>query len=373
MYGGAQRVFAAICQCRTAALGARCYRCEHCDAEHVVYNSCRNRHCPTCQGAAAHRWLKKQKARVLPVPYFHIVFTLPPMITQLVRANRKVMFNILIRTGAQTLLTIAADRRRLGASIGVTAVLHTWNQKLLFHPHVHMLVPNGGFDVDTGRFKTGSDTFFAPVRVLARLFRRLFLEQLHDAWHQDRLRFNDATAQLKDAEHFQSLLKQARSIEWNVYAKPPFAGPDSLIKYLSRYTHRVAIANSRITDFDGDNVSFRYRKPKSKSKQKTHHGIMTLPANEFIRRFLLHVLPDGLHRIRHFGILANSCAKKTMAKVLAQINLPPEPPQPTDDSDATVVRCPTCHQPMTLITVVSALQCLHSHHNPRAPPLPQAA
>lgn len=353
-------------------LGAHLYRCGRCDAEHVLYNSCRNRHCPTCQGSAAHRWLEKQQARILPLPYFHIVFTLPPMIAQLVHANRRVMFSMLIATSARTLLIIGADRKRLGARIGATAVLHTWNQKLQFHPHVHMLVPNGGFDVDTDRFRRGSDTFFAPVKVLARLFRRLFLEQLHDTWHEDRLRFTAATAHLKDAEAFQALLTQARTIEWNVYAKPPFAGPDSLIRYLSRYTHRVAVSDSRITAFDGDTVSLRYREPKQSGDDKTRYAIMTLPVAEFIRRFLMHVLPERFHRIRHFGILANSCASQTLAKVQAQTGLSTEPPQKNTEHTTGAVLCPTCRQPMTRIAVVSPLQYHQIHFDSRAPPRPAA-
>ena len=258
-------------------------------------------HCPSCQGLAANRWREARAADILPVPYFHVVFTLPREIAAIAFCNRKVVFDILFRSVAETLRTIAADPRHGGVLIGGTAVLHTWDQKLLFHPHLHVVVPNAGFDVDSGEWKTGSSTFLAPVKVLASLFRRRFLEEI---------------AHLANPGAFHDTLAAARSKDWVVYAKRPFRGPEQVFRYLSRYTHRIAISDSRIVAFNGERVSFRHRKPARPGERKPRYGTATVGVDEFIRRFLLHVLPEGLHRIRHFGILANGNRARTLERAL---------------------------------------------------------
>ena len=370
------RVLNAIINCRTAAMGARLYHCEKCQVSRILYNSCRNRHCGTCQGAGSRRWLDQQLKRVLPAPYFHIVFTLPKPIAELAYANRKTVLAILMRVTAETLVTIAADPKRFGARVGGTVVLHTWDQKILWHPHTHAVVANAGFDVRTGQWKAGSSTFFAPVKVLARYFRRRFLEQLQLAYRDGQLIFPGRIERHGDPQAFEALIESARAIEWNVYAKRPFAGPRQLIGYLARYTHRVAISDSRVTRFDGQTVSFRYRKPTRQGADKPGYAIMTLPAVEFIRRYMMHVLPNGFHRIRHFGILANSNAKSTMEK-LAEHTAPnaatdDDERQCDNDTHDYVPKCPACQRPLNLIGEFLPddyrLVCLA-----RAPPLTSAA
>jgi len=309
---GRLKVMAAIEACRTAALGGHMYACDGCGREHPLFNSCRNRHCPTCQGMAANRWSEARAAELLPVPYFHVVFTLPAEIAAVAFCNRRVVFDILFQTVAETLRTIAADPRHGGMRIGGTAVLHTWDQKLRFHPHLHVVVPNAGFDGESGEWKTGSGTFFAPVKVLASFFRRRFLEELARAHGRDELEFHGTVVHLANPGEFRATLAAARGRDWVVYAKRPFKGPGQVFRYLARYTHRIAISDSRVTAFDGENVSFRHRKPKAPGQSKPRYGTMTVPVDEFIRRFLLHVLPDGMHRIRHFGILANGCRARTL-------------------------------------------------------------
>ena len=309
---GRLKVMAAIEACRTAVLGGHMYRCDGCGREHPLYNSCRNRHCPTCQGMAANRWSEARTAELLPVPYFHVVFTLPPEIAAIAFCNRRVVFDILFRTVAETLRTIVADPRHGGMRIGGTAVLHTWDQKLRFHPHLHVVVPNAGFDVEGGEWRTGSGAWLAPVKVLASLFRRRFLEELARAHGSGELEFHGTVAHLANLGEFHAALAATRGRNWVVYAKRPFRGPEQVFAYLARYTHRIAIGDSRITAFDGQNVSFRHRKPAEPGQRKPRYGTMTVPADEFIRRFLFHVLPDGMHRIRHFGILANGCRAATL-------------------------------------------------------------
>lgn len=380
--GVAHKVIAAICRCRTDALGARLFHCERCDTPHVLYNSCRNRHCPQCQGGAARRWLSRQLPKVLPAPYFHIVFTLPPAIADIAYANRRTVLDLLMTTAIETLTVIAADPKRFGVRIGGTAVLHTWNQKLDWHPHVHMVVANAGFDVTDGHYRTGSDRFLAPVKVLSRLFRRLMLERLDAAYRKNLLVFPGRITRHNSPKAFGELLDRARRTEWNVYAKPPFAGPRQLLGYLSRYTHRVAIGNRRITAFDGERVSFRYRKPVRKNHSKPDYGIMTLSAVEFIRRYLMHVLPARFHRIRHFGILANSNAKRTLARISRQTGWQPDLKieSESDDGDtAAIVLCPNCQAPMTLVTVSHSpgafIALTDDGHaaGARAPPMAEAA
>ena len=353
---GRLKVMGAIEACRTAALGGHMYRCDGCGREHPLYNSCRNRHCPTCQGMAANRWSEARAADILPVPYFHVVFTLPKEIAAIAFGNRRVVFDILFRIVAETLRTIAADRRHGGIRIGGTAVLHTWDQKLLFHPHLHVVVPNAGFDVDSGEWKTGSGTFLAPVKVLASLFRRRFLEELARTHGKGEIAFHGDIAHLANPCEFQAALAAARGRDWVVYAKRPFHGPEQVFRYLSRYTHRIAISDSRIVAFDGEKVSFRHRKPGRPGQRKPRYGTATVAVDEFIRRFLLHVLPDGMHRIRHFGILSNGCRARTLVRAreaLGSIGCPdecvddhaPEDERERDeiaDPGAAPVTCPDC-------------------------------
>ena len=346
----ARKAFAAIRNCRTLEMGARLYQCGKCNKSHVQYNSCRNRNCPTCQGNAAHRWLDRQISRVLPAPYFHLVFTLPKSIAAIAYANRKTVFDILMKTAAETVTVIAADPRFLGAKTGGTAVLHSWDQRLQWHPHAHVVVANAGFDAN-GQWKTGSDTFFAPVKVLARYFRRRFLEQLDEAYRCQQLKFPGRISHLESPQAFQTLLDEARTTDWVVYAKPPFAGPKQLLRYLSRYTHRVAIGSSRILGFDGANVTFRYRKPSRKGQSKPGYGKMTLPVAEFIRRYLSHVLPRGFHRIRHFGILANGSVKHTLRKLSEQTDCTAQQDSESAPERHAAPACPQCQTPMLLVRI----------------------
>jgi hypothetical protein len=296
-----RRVMGAITACRTAALGGHVEQCDDCGATRIAYNSCRNRHCPKCQGLTRAEWLAHRQAELLPVPYFHVVFTLPTLAGEIAFQNKATVYTILFRTAAETLTTIAADPRHLGAQIGVTAVLHTWGQTLQHHPHIHCVVPGGGPSLDGTRWIACRPGFFLPVRVLSRLFRRLFLQNLQDAFETGKLRFFGNLAGLAESTTFATGLDQLRRIEWVVYAKPPFGGPEQVLAYLGRYTHRVAIANSRLISLSDGTVRFTWKDYRQDGKTK----MMTLAAEEFIRRFLLHTLPDGFHRIRYYGFLAN--------------------------------------------------------------------
>jgi hypothetical protein len=296
-----RRVMGAIAACRTAALGGHVEQCDDCGATRIAYNSCRNRHCPKCQGLARAEWLAHRQAELLPVQYFHVVFTLPTLVGEIAFQNKATVYAVLFRTAAETLTTIAADPKHLGAQIGVTAVLHTWGQTLQHHPHIHCVVPGGGPSLDGTRWVACRPDFFLPVRVLSRLFRRLFLQNLLDAFEAGKLRFFGNLAGLAEPTAFVAALNQLRHIEWVVYAKPPFGGPAQVLTYLGRYTHRVAIANSRLISLSDGKVRFTWRDYRQDGKAK----LMTLDANEFIRRFLLHALPDGFHRIRYYGFLAN--------------------------------------------------------------------
>src|SRR3954465_3242463 len=296
-----RRVMGAIEACRTAALGGHVERCAAGGLIRIAYNSCRNRHCPKCQGSARAVWLAERQDELLPVPYFHVVFTLPAPVAEIAFQNKETVYAILFKPAPEALSPSAADRRHLGAEIGFIAVLHTWGQNLQHHPHIHCLVPGGGLSPDGRRWGSCRPSFFLAVRVLSRLFRRLFLENLKAAFESGRLAFFGALAGLAAAPVFARRLSKLRRAEWVVYAKRPFAGPAAVLAYLSRYTHRVAIANSRLVAFTGDKVSFRGRDYRHQNKKK----VMTLAADEFTRRFLLHALPDGFHRIRHYGFLAN--------------------------------------------------------------------
>ena len=374
---GRLRVMGAIEVCRTAALGGHMYRCEGCGREHPLYNSCRNRHCPTCQGLAANRWREARAADILPAPYFHVVFTLPRAIAAIAFCNRRAVFDILFRTVAETLRTIAADLRHGGMHIGGVAVLHTWDQKLLFHPHLHVVVPHAGFEADSGAWKTGNGAFLAPVRVLASLFRRRFLEELARAHGKGGIAFHGDIAHLADPGAFRATLAAARNRDWVVYAKKPFRGPEQVFRYLSRYTHRIAISESRITAFDGQTVSFRYRKPKEPGQKKPRYGTATVAADEFMRRFLLHVLPDGMHRIRHFGILANCCRASTVQRarealgVIGSAGADEDRGEACDDREdpgsgtTASVACPRCGGALRHVCPIPPGR---RHRPPRGPP-----
>ena len=323
-----RRVMSAIELCRTAALGGHMEACTDCGLVRCAYNSCRNRHCPKCQGAARAEWLAARQADLLPVEYFHVVFTLPPPAAEIAFQNKQVVYGLLFRAAAETLRTIAADPKHLGAEIGLVAVLHTWGQALLHHPHLHCVVPGGGPSLDGLRWVACKPSFFLPVHVLSRLFRRLFLEGLQTAFKARELKFFGELAALADAVAFRRRLAELRKVAWITYAKPPFGGPDQVLAYLGRYTHRVAISNARLVSVTDHEVAFRW-------KDYRHNGrprIMTLDADEFIRRFLLHTLPDGFHRIRHYGYLANGCraAKLALCRRLlgdAPVESAAEPPK----------------------------------------------
>ena len=303
------KVMSAIERCRTAALGGHVARCEGCAHTVIAYNSCRNRHCPKCQSTAAKEWLAAREADLLPVPYFHVVFTLPAAIANIAYQNKAAVYAILFRAAAETLATIAADPRHLGAKLGMTMVLHTWGQTLQHHPHVHCVVPGGGPSLDGTRWVACRPGFFLSVRVLARLFRRLFLRELENAFDAGKLRFFSKLANLAEPQAFARRLGELRRLDWVVYAKPPFGGPEQVLAYLGRYTHRVAIANSRLLSLTDSKVRFTWKDYRQDGKTK----VMILDADEFIRRFLLHTLPDSFHRIRHYGFLANGARGDSLA------------------------------------------------------------
>jgi hypothetical protein len=332
---GQLKVMSAIEQCRSAALGGHVLRCEGCGADQVSYNSCRNRHCPKCQSSAAKRWLDARQADLLPVEYYHVVFTLPAPIADIAYQNKAVVYGLLFDVAAEVLITIAGDSQHLGARIGATLVLHTWGSALSHHPHVHGIVPGGGLAPDGKRWVACRPGFFLPVRVLSRLFRRRFLEELLRVHQAGKLQFFGAHAQLADAKAFAHWMAPMRQCEWVVYAKRPFAGPEAVLAYLSRYTHRVAISNSRLIAMDERGVTFRWKdyRVKDGASGKTRHKTMTLGADEFMRRFLLHVLPGGFHRIRHYGFLANGSRKVSLTVVRTLLGQPSTPPMATEGAD----------------------------------------
>jgi Putative transposase/Transposase zinc-binding domain len=356
---GQLRVMSAIERCRTAALGGHVTRCEGCDRAEISYNSCRNRHCPKCQAAAAYDWLEARRAELLPVPYYHVVFTLPAPIAAIAYTNKAAIYDALFKAASEALITIAADPKHLGAKIGVTMVLHTWGSALTHHPHVHCIVPGGGVAPDGSRWIPCRRGFFLPVRVLSRLFRRLMIERLRGLHAAGALHFFNEHAGLTAPTAFNAFLKPAAKAEWVVYAKRPFAGPEQVLSYLARYTHRIAIGNSRLVAFDGRRVTFTvkdYRKDGA-----ARYGVMTLDAAEFIRRFLLHVVPDGFHRIRHYGLFANGHRAENIAKARALLGVPAAPINDTMAADEVAApisadapepkRCPTCGGRMILIEI----------------------
>jgi hypothetical protein len=341
---GQLKAISAIRACRTAALGGHVARCESCDHVEIAYNSCRNRHCPKCQGQTARAWLAQREVDLLPVSYYHVVFTLPAPIATVAFQNKAVVYDLLFRTAADTLLTIAADPKHLGARIGLTAVLHTWGSALTHHPHVHVVVPGGGLAPDGSRWIACKPGFFLPVRVLSRLFRRLFLDRLEAAHRAGRLAFFGDLAHLADPVAFAATLTPLRRSEWVVYAKRPFAGPEAVLAYLSRYTHRVAISNSRLLAVDVRGVTFRWKDYRARDGATGREWIktMTLQADEFIRRFLLHVLPDGFHRIRHYGLFASGARAANIARIRALLAPRPAPCQADPEPDADHAPAPAC-------------------------------
>jgi hypothetical protein len=358
------KVMSAIESCRTAILGGHVARCEDCAYTTIAYNSCRNRHCPKCQGAAAKQWLAAREAELLPVPYYHVVFTLPAPIADIAYQNKAVVYDLLFKVSAQTMLTIAADPKHLGARIGITSVLHTWGSAMTHHPHVHMIVPGGGISSDGQHWASCRPGFFLPVRVLSRLFRRLFLKALSAAHSAGRLSFFGDHAHLADAQSFPAFLAPLRKAEWVVYSKRPFRGPEAVLAYLSRYTHRVAIANSRLIACDEQGVTFKWK--DYRAEQRERQKIMTLATDEFIRRFLTHVLPKGLHRIRHYGLFAKSSCADNIARareLLAVAN--PEGKPASVAVDPGKPTCPCCGGRMIVIEVFE--RGATPRHRPTAP------
>ena len=314
------KVMSAIERCRTAALGGHVARCEKCAHTVIAYNSCRNRHCPKCQGAAAKEWLAEREAELLPVPYFHLVFSPPTQIADIAYQNKAVIYDLLFKASAETMITIAADPEHLGARIGVLSVLHTWGSALTHHPHVHMIVPGGGIAPDGKRWIACRPGFFLPVRVLSRLFRRLFLQKLSAAYQAGQLQFFGHHARLADPHAFGAYLAPVRNSEWVVYCKRPFGGPEEVLRYLARYTHRVAISNRRLLSADEKSVTFKYKDYRIEGPGR--YKTMTLATDEFIRRFLMHILPAGFHRIRYYGLLASAVRADNIARARELLALP---------------------------------------------------
>jgi Putative transposase/Transposase zinc-binding domain len=348
---GQLKVMSAIERCRTAALGGHVARCEGCDHIQVSYCSCRNRHCPKCQGTAAREWLAEREAELLPVGYFHLVFTLPAPIADIAYQNKRAIYDLLFKAAAETTLTIAADPKHLGARIGITAVLHSWGSAMTHHPHIHMIVPGGGLSADGSRWIACRPRFFLPVRVLSRLFRRLFLEMLIDAHADGRLQFFGDRGGLADRAAFAAFLKPLRQAEWITYAKEPFAGPKAVLAYLSRYTHRVAISNRRLISADADGVTFKFKDYRIEGPDR--YKTMTLATHEF----LTHVLPKGFHRIRHYGLFANGnrAANIARARDLLAVAAPRQPDAKTegspDEPRSLAHPCPCCGGGMIIIEV----------------------
>lgn len=359
------KVMSAIEHCRTAVMGGHVDSCEDCGHWRVSYNSCRNRHCPRCQGAAARTWLAEREADLLPVGYFHVVFTLPAEVADIALQNKAAVYGLLFQAASETMTTIAADPKHLGARIGITAVLHTWGSAMTHHPHIHMIVPGGGLSPDGGRWISSRPAFLLPVRVLGKLFRRLFLTRLMALHAAGRLAFFGGLAHLADRRAFLRHLSPVRKKRWVVYAKPPFAGPETVLAYLSRYTHRVAISNSRLIRFDASGVTFRYKDYRQSGANRQQ--VMTISTDEFIRRFLLHVLPKGFHRIRHYGLLAGATRKAHLDHVrqLLGVALPATADAPIEPDDVRPP-CPCCGGHMVVI------ETFERQHQPRAPPVPMA-
>jgi hypothetical protein len=358
-----RRAMRAIQVCRTAALGGHIEQCDQCGHQRAAYNSCRNRHCPKCQALARGDWIRHRKSELLDCQYFHVVFTVPDKIAAIAYQNKEVVYSILFRTAAQTLRAIAADPRHLGADIGFFALLHTWGQNLQHHPHLHCVVPGGGIAPGGQRWISCRPGFFLPVRVLARLFRRLFLDALVKAFARGKLQFFSSLETLRDRLSFQRYLACSRQSEWVVYAKPPFAGPEPVLDYVGRYTHGVAISNHRLLGMDDGHVRFQWKDYRHHNREKT----MTLTADEFIRRFLLHVLPDRFQRIRYYGFLAGPCRQRKLAQCRRLLNMPPPPAaEPVIDyrdryeqlTGLSLRLCPVCRRGhMVVVDILPAACC----------------
>lgn len=365
------KVMSAIEACRTDAIGGHVAACTKCGHQHIAYNSCKNRHCPKCQGPAARDWMAARAEDLLPVEYFHVVFTLPAEIARIALWNKRAVYSLLFRASAEAVMTIAADPKRLGARVGITSVLHTWGSALTHHPHIHMIVPGGGLSPDGTRWVACKPGFFLHVRVLSRLFRRMFIGGLMALHRAGQLALFGDLTKLADAEAFAAYLAPLRKTEWVVYAKPPFGGPEQVLAYLSRYTHRVAISNHRLVSADADSVAFHWKDYRIKRGDRMK--VMRLDKYEFIRRFLMHVLPDGFHRIRHYGLLASAQRKANIAKVRTLLGA--EAASQEDASAAEVIPltlrepCPCCGGTMLIIETFKRGQVPRS----RAPPRKQAA
>lgn len=371
---GQLKVMSAIECCRTAALGGHVARCEDCGHDHISYNSCRNRHCPKCQAGAAKAWLAAREAELLPVRYFHLVFTLPKPIAEIARTNKREIYNLLMRASADTVITIAADTKHLGARVGITSVLHTWGSAMTHHPHVHMIVPGGGLSADGARWIACRRNFFLAVRVLSRLYRRLILDGLARLHSAGKLHFFDDQAGLVDRAAFNAFLQPLRRIDWVVYAKEPFTGPKAVLAYLSRYTHRVAISNGRLIRMDERGITFRVKDYRVTGPGR--HTTMTLKTGEFIRRFLIHVLPKGQHRIRHYGFFGNGNRAKNIAKIRGLLGFATSDQRHTRDDDlheteaparVLALPCPSCGGRLIIVETLAPEQ------RPRAPPAPARA
>ena len=355
------KIMSAVEHCRTAALGGHVEACEDCGHWRVAYNSCRNRHCPKCQGAAARAWLANREADLLPVGYFHVVFTVPAEVGAIAYQNKAAVYDLLFRAASDTMQIIAADPKHLGARIGITAVLHTWGSALTHHPHIHMIVPGGGISLDGTRWVSARPAFLLPVRVLGALFRRLFLTRLRALHDAHRLKFFGSSAHLADRRAFLRHLAPVRKKRWVVYAKPPFAGPQAVLAYLSRYTHRVAISNRRLISFGEDGVTFRYKDYRRNVSDRQQ--VMTLATDEFIRRFLLHDLPRGFHRIRHYGLLAGGTRKDQLehARTLLEVAPPAVDETPVEPPEVRPP-CSCCGGRMVVV------ETIQRRYQPRAPP-----
>jgi hypothetical protein len=374
---GQLKVMSAIENCRTAALGGHVARCENekCGYTQIAYNSCRNRHCPKCQGATAREWLAEREAELLPVPYFHVVFSLPAQIADIAYHNKAAIYDILFKASAETLITIAADPKHLGARIGVLSVLHTWGSALTHHPHVHMIVPGGGISLDGTRWVTCRPNFFLSVRVLSRLFRRLVLQKLANAYQVGQLQFFGKHASLTNARAFAAYLAPLRNSEWVVYSKRPFGGPKEVLRYLARYTHRVAISNRRLVSLDDNGVTFKWKDYRIEGPER--YKVMTLDTHEFIRRFLMHVLPQGFHRIRYYGLLTSQTRARNIARARELLAVPlipvdaikaatPEPEEPKAPEHS----CPCCGSRMIIIETFLRGQQPNASRSPQHRPTP---
>lgn len=356
------KAMSAIERCRTDVLGGHRLHCTPCETDLIAYNSCRNRHCPKCQSTAAAKWLADRQADLLPVEYFHVVFTLPAQIADIAYQNKAVIYDLLLKTSAKTLTTIAADPKHLGAKIGFTSVLHTWGSALTHHPHVHCIVPGGGLAADGNRWTPCKHGFFLPVRVLSRLFRRLFLAALTQAHRDGRLQFFGTHQRLIDRHRFATYLAPTTKADWVVYAKRPFAGPDAVLKYLSRYTHRIAISNRRLVSHTEQGVSFRWK--DYRIKRGDRFKTMTLTTDEFIRRFLMHVLPSGFHRIRHYGLFASHVRQGNLERIRTCLKISQEEPAADATGDSAESQCAfvcrSCGSPLVIVETLNP--------KPRAPP-----